>query len=108
MGLDYGALIKKLNKTCLDALQAAAGLCLSRTNHSVEVEHGLLGAPAARYRPDPNLSPLRDRFLTPGSRTDPRHRPAQDGQRTHPRVSPRSTSSFARPGSWPRSSIRRG
>jgi type VI secretion system protein VasG len=32
MGLDSGALIKTLNKTCLDALQAAAGLCLSRTN----------------------------------------------------------------------------
>ena len=42
MGLDSGSLIKKLNKTCLDALQAAAGLCLSRTNPSVEVEHWLL------------------------------------------------------------------
>ena len=42
MGVDSGALIKKLNKTCLDALQAAAGLCLSRTNHDVEVEHWLL------------------------------------------------------------------
>src|SRR3954470_24934181 len=42
MGIDSGALIKKLNKTCLNALQAAAGLCLSRTNHSVEVEHWLL------------------------------------------------------------------
>lgn len=41
MGLDSGALIKKLNKTCLDALQAAAGLCLSRTNPSVEIEHWL-------------------------------------------------------------------
>jgi type VI secretion system protein VasG len=42
MGLDSGALIKKLNKTCLNALQAAAGLCLSRTNSSVEIEHWLL------------------------------------------------------------------
>ncbi len=42
MGLESGALIKKLNKTCLNALQAAAGLCLSRTNQSVEVEHWLL------------------------------------------------------------------
>jgi type VI secretion system protein VasG len=42
MGLDSGALIKTLNKTCLDALQAAAGLCLSRTNPSVEIEHWLL------------------------------------------------------------------
>src|SRR4051812_9079208 len=42
MALESGSLIKKLNKTCLDALQAAAGLCLSRTNYSVEFEHWLL------------------------------------------------------------------
>ena len=42
MGVDSGALIKTLNKTCLNALQAAAGLCLSRTNPSVEVEHWLV------------------------------------------------------------------
>jgi type VI secretion system protein VasG len=42
MGIDSGALIKKLNKTCIDSLQGAAGLCLSRSNHSVEVEHWLL------------------------------------------------------------------
>src|SRR3954464_7386419 len=42
MGLASGSLIKPRNKTCLDALQAAAGLCLSRTNPSVEVEHWLL------------------------------------------------------------------
>ena len=42
MGLDTGSLIKTLNTTCLDALQAAAGLCLSKTNPTVEVEHWLL------------------------------------------------------------------
>ncbi|MCA1685898.1 MAG: AAA family ATPase, partial [Planctomycetia bacterium] len=42
MGLDPGALIKKLDKTCHDGLQAAAGFCFSRTNPSVEVEHWLL------------------------------------------------------------------
>ncbi len=42
MGVDSGALIKTLNKTCLNALQSAAGLCLSRTNPSVEVEHWLI------------------------------------------------------------------
>jgi type VI secretion system protein VasG len=42
MGLNTSALIKKLDKTCLDALQAGAGLCLSRTNPSVEAEHWLL------------------------------------------------------------------
>ncbi len=39
MGLETAALIKTLNKTCVDALQAAAGLCVSRTNYNVEVEH---------------------------------------------------------------------
>lgn len=42
MGVDSGAVIKTLNKTCVNSLQAAAGLCLSRTNYSVEVEHWLL------------------------------------------------------------------
>ena len=42
MAVDSGSLIKKLNKACLDALQAAAGLCVSRTNYNVEVEHWLL------------------------------------------------------------------
>jgi type VI secretion system protein VasG len=41
MALESGALIKKLNKTCVNALQGAAGLCLSRTNPSVEIEHWL-------------------------------------------------------------------
>src|SRR5271168_995335 len=41
MSVDSGALIKTLNTTCVNALQAAAGLCLSRTNPSVEVEHWL-------------------------------------------------------------------
>ncbi len=41
MGVDSAALIKTLNSTCVNALQAAAGLCLSRTNPSVEVEHWL-------------------------------------------------------------------
>jgi type VI secretion system protein VasG len=39
--VESAALIKTLNKTCLDALQAAAGLCVSRSNYNVEVEHWL-------------------------------------------------------------------
>ncbi len=42
MSISSGVLIKTLNKTCLNALQSAAGLCLSRTNPSVEVEHWLV------------------------------------------------------------------
>jgi type VI secretion system protein VasG len=36
------ALVGKLNPTCRRALEGAAGLCLSRTNYNVEVEHWLL------------------------------------------------------------------
>ena len=35
-------LIGKLNSTCRRALEGAAGLCLSRTNIYVEIEHWLL------------------------------------------------------------------
>jgi type VI secretion system protein VasG len=36
------ALVGKLNATCRRALEGAAGLCLSRTNYNVEIEHWLL------------------------------------------------------------------
>src|SRR5258707_11949254 len=35
-------LVGKLNPVCKRALEAAAGLCLSRTNYNVEIEHYLL------------------------------------------------------------------
>jgi type VI secretion system protein VasG len=35
------SLIGKLNDTCRRTLEAAAGLCLSRTNYNVEIEHWL-------------------------------------------------------------------
>ena len=39
MGLNLKALIGKLNEAARSALEGAAGLCLSRTNYDVEVEH---------------------------------------------------------------------
>lgn len=36
------SLIGKLNTTCTRTLEAAAGICLSRTNYNVEIEHWLL------------------------------------------------------------------
>ena len=36
------SLISKLNDTCTRSLEGAAGLCLSRSNYNVEVEHWLL------------------------------------------------------------------
>lgn len=35
-------LIERLNPTCKRALEAAAGLCLSRSNYNIEIEHWLM------------------------------------------------------------------
>src|SRR5437870_728153 len=40
--LPLKTLVGKVNPLCRRALEAAAGLCLSRTNYNVEVEHLLL------------------------------------------------------------------
>ncbi|MHC4398294.1 MAG: type VI secretion system ATPase TssH [Planctomycetota bacterium] len=40
--LNLKSLVSKLNDTCRRGLESAAGLCLSRTNYNVEVEHWLL------------------------------------------------------------------
>ena len=42
MGLSLKSLIGKLNDTSRGALEAAAGLCLSRTHYDVEIEHYLM------------------------------------------------------------------
>jgi len=36
------SLVGKLNNICRRALEGAAGLCLSRTNFNVEIEHWLV------------------------------------------------------------------
>lgn len=41
MNVDYKSLIRKMNDTTRGALEAAAGLCLSRTNYNIEIEHFL-------------------------------------------------------------------
>src|SRR5208282_3235493 len=42
MGVNVGALIGKLNGPARSAVEAAAGLCLSRTHYDVEIEHYLM------------------------------------------------------------------
>jgi type VI secretion system protein VasG len=42
MSVDLRSLIGKLNETTRSTLEAAAGLCLSRTHYDVEIEHFLL------------------------------------------------------------------
>ena len=39
MNVNLKSLIGRLNETCRVALEGAAGLCLSRTNYDVEIEH---------------------------------------------------------------------
>ncbi len=39
MNVNLKSLIGRLNDTCREALESAAGLCLSRTNYDVEIEH---------------------------------------------------------------------
>src|ERR1043166_5447745 len=39
MNVDLKLLIAKLNHTCRSALEAAAGLCLTRTHYEVDIEH---------------------------------------------------------------------
>lgn len=41
MEVNLRSLVGKLNDTCRRALEGAAGLCLSRTNYTVEIEHWL-------------------------------------------------------------------
>jgi type VI secretion system protein VasG len=40
--INLKSLVSKLNSTCRRALEGAAGLCVSRTNYNVELEHWLL------------------------------------------------------------------
>src|SRR5215468_9524556 len=42
MNVNLKGLIGKLDDTCRRALEAAAGLCLTRTHYDVDVEHLLL------------------------------------------------------------------
>ena len=42
MSVSLKSLIGKLNDTCRNALEAAAGLCLTRTHYDVDIEHLLL------------------------------------------------------------------
>ncbi len=42
VSVNLKSLIGKLNDTCRRSLESAAGLCLSRTNYNVEIEHWLL------------------------------------------------------------------
>ncbi|HPA52782.1 MAG TPA: type VI secretion system ATPase TssH [Thermoanaerobaculia bacterium] len=65
MSVNLKSLIGRLNDTCRQALEGAAGLCLSRTNYDVEVEHLLLKLLEA---PDTDLAKVLRRFEIDASR----------------------------------------
>src|SRR5215813_8683286 len=59
MNVNLKPLIATLNDTCRGALEAAAGLCLARTNYDVEIEHLLMKLIEAR---DTDLERIAARF----------------------------------------------
>ena len=59
------SLVGKLNETCRRSLEGAAGLCLSRTNYNVEIEHWLLKLLEAS---DNDLAPVFRHFEVDSSR----------------------------------------
>jgi type VI secretion system protein VasG len=65
MSVNLKSLIGRLNDTCRQALEGAAGLCLSRTNYDVEVEHVLLKILEAS---DTDLAKILRRFEIDASR----------------------------------------
>ena len=84
--INLKSLVGKLNDTCRGTLEAAAGLCLSRTHYNVEIEHWLLklvevsdadlaavfrhyGVDTSRLARD--LTAVIDRFKTGNSRPRP-------------------------------------
>ncbi len=58
-------LVNKLNDTCRKGLEAAAGLCLSRSNYNVEIEHWLIKLCEV---PDGDLSAIFRHFEIDASR----------------------------------------
>ena len=89
MNVNLRALIGKLNHETRSAVEAAAGLCLSRTHYDVEIEHFLLKALDAT---DGDLALVLKHFgvepLAAGRRPAAVARQAEDRQRAHAHAQP--------------------
>jgi type VI secretion system protein VasG len=72
-------LVGKLNSTCRRALEGAAGLCLSRSNYNVEIEHWLL---KLLELPDTDLSRILRHYDVDGTRVNRELTRALDALRT--------------------------
>jgi type VI secretion system protein VasG len=57
--IDLKSLVSKLNESCRNALEGAAGLCLSRTHYNVEIEHWLL---KILEIPDSDIAAILEKF----------------------------------------------
>lgn len=57
--IDLKSLVSKLNEPCRNALEGAAGLCLSRTHYNVEIEHWLL---KVLEIPDSDIAAILEKF----------------------------------------------
>ena len=65
ISIDLKSLVGKLNEPCRNALEGAAGLCLSRTHYNVEIEHWLL---KLLEIPDSDLLLILEKFeVNPGN-----------------------------------------
>lgn len=65
ISIDLKSLVGKLNEPCRNALEGAAGLCLSRTHYNVEIEHWLL---KLLEIPDSDIQAVLEKFeVNPGS-----------------------------------------
>ncbi len=67
MSINLKSLIGKLNSTTRNGLEAAAGLCLSRTHYNIEIEHYLLKLLDAA---DNDIEPILRHFEVDVSRLD--------------------------------------
>jgi type VI secretion system protein VasG len=65
MNVNLQSLIGKLNETCRSALEGAAGLCLTRTNYEVDIEHLFL---KLLDLPDTDISAILARYEVDSSR----------------------------------------
>jgi type VI secretion system protein VasG len=77
--INLKALVGKLNATCRRALEAAAGLCMSRTNYNIEIEHWLLKLLEA---PNTDLTRILKHYDVDSARANRELTKALDGLRT--------------------------
>ena len=89
MATNLRAVIGKLNTTTRNALEGAAGLCLSRTHYDVEIEHFLMKLlDVERHGFACIIAALRGGQIASGGRTHAQPRQAEIGQRPHARHQP--------------------